>query len=241
MLSPLIFKLDGRALRVEKKKFYQHKFDDDIAYIFGKYNPYVYPYNGTVDNKSMAVEPGIYNIKEDNSVFVKRPYTDEEKVIYSVNNIITLTPESIFKDLNKTEYVDIDTSPVFGEDDIFKPMIKSTDDLALAGLKFAIGEKNINFNSYANKFSDSATKNNGRRALTHGNTLKMDMLSRFAEVFDIGVGLVFFDKEGCPNPMDKKYKNAYIIFDSESTDLTDKNIIEISTDQINRNDEDDES
>lgn len=238
MLSPLIFKLDGRALRVEKKKYYQKKFEDDIAYVLSKYNPYVYPYMGKIDDYRDAVDPGLYLI--DGHVFIRRPVTQEEKETYSVSNIITLTPESIFKDLNNPsdDYIDPDkTTASFGEDEIFKPMIKSSDDMALAGMKFAIGEKNINFNAYANKFSDQATKNNGRRALTHGSALKMDMLSRFANVFDIGVGLVFFDKKGCQNPMDKHYKKAYVIFDSDSVDLSKKEFVEITADNVDREDD----
>ena len=238
MLSPLIFKLDGRALRVEKKKFYQKKFDYDIAYMLSKYNPYVYPYMGKIKDYREAVEPGLYIL--DDNVYIKRPFTDDEKEKYSIDNVIKITPESIFKDLNNTDdYIDIDkTTASFGEEEIFKPIINSSDDMALAGMKFSIGQKNINFNAYANKFSDQATKNNGRRALTHGSSLKMDMLSRFANVFDIGVGLVFFDKKGCQNPMDKTYKKAYVIFDSDSIDLSKKEFVEITTDNVNREDDD---
>lgn len=233
MISPLIIKLDGRALRVEKKKFYQTEFQDDIAYILSKYNPYVYPYMGKVKNEKEAVKPGIYKINK--KVFVRRPSTDEEKEMYSIKNIIQLTPDSIFKNLDATEYIDIDTSShLYGEEDIFKPVISTKDDIALAGMKFALGKKNINFNSYSNKFSDQATKNNGRRALTHGTSLKMDMLSRFANVFDIGVGIVYYDKPGCINPMDPNYKNAYVIFDSEPTDLSRKNFVEITSDNIKK-------
>ena len=229
MLSPLIFKYDGRALRVEKKEMFQTHFQEDIAYLLSKYNPYVYPYLGEISSRRDAIEPGIYILK--GRVYIRMPYTEEEKEIYSIKNIITLTPESIFKNLDKNDCVEIDTSnPIYGEDEIFKPAITSKDDMALAGMKFAIGKKNINFNSYASKFSDQATKNNGRRAITHGTTLKMDMLSRFANVFDIGVGLVFYDKEDCPNPMDNDYKKAYVIFDSEPADLSTKEFVEIQAD-----------
>ena len=231
MLSPLIFKFDGRALRVEKKQPYQTKFDEDIAYVLSKYNPYVYPYRGKIKSHKEALYPGIYKL--DGLAYIRRPITDEEKEAYSVSHIIMLTPESIFKDLDVNECISIDTSsPIYGEDESFKPQITSKDDIALAGMKFAIGKKNINFNSYANKFTDAATKNNGRRALTHGTTLKMEMLSRFANVFDIGVGLIFFDKMNCTNPMDENYKQAYVIFDSDSIDLSEKEFIEITNDRF---------
>lgn len=235
MLSPLIFKLDGRALRVEKKKMYQHKFHDDTAYILSKYNPYVYPYMGKLKNYKEAIEPGIYLVNKE--VYIKRPVTDDEKAQFSINNIITLTPESIFKNLDKSECIDIDLKEAtFGDEEIFKPEIKAKDDIALAGMKYAIGKKNINFNAYANKFQDQATKNNGKRAITHGSSLKMDMLSRFAQVFDIGVALVFYDKKGCQNPMDPSNKDAYVIYDSDYTDLSKKNFVLIES-NVNREEE----
>lgn len=239
MISPLIFKLNGKTLRVEKKKYRQNKFNDDVAYILGRYNPYVYPYLGKIDDPDKIKHPGIYII--DNNVYIERPYTIEDKAKYSIKNIIELTPESIFKNLDDADYIELSgtNSPIYGDNDIFRPCITDSDDLALAGMKFAISNKNINFNSYSSKFTDQATKNNGRRALTHGTSLKMDMLSRFANIFDIGVALVFFDKEDCSNPMDPEYNNAYIIFDSDPIDLSKKKLIEITSDNFRYNDEKD--
>lgn len=240
MLSPLVFKYDGRALRVEKKKPYQQKFQDDTAYVLSKYNPYVYPFMGKISHFKEAVDPGIYLVGDNKKPFLKRPANDEEKKKYSISNIIELTPTSIFKNLDTSECIDIDVAESsFGDDEIFHPEIKEKDDIALAGLKYAIGKKNINFNAYGNKFQDQATKNNGKRAITHGNALKMDMMSRFANVFDIGVAMVFYDKEGCQNPMDKNYKEAYVIFDSDPVDLTKKKFIQIES-NVSREDEDDE-
>ena len=229
MLSPLIFKLDGRALRVEKKSFYQDKFKDDTAYVLSKYNPYVYPYYGKINDRSEIEGPGIYILHK--KVYIQRPINEDERKTYDRRNIIELTPESIFRDLDRSECLEFDNIAAFGEDDIFTPPITTKDDMALAGMKFAIGKKQVNFNAYGHKFTDSATKNNGRRALTHGTTLKMEMLSRYANVFDLGVGLVFYDKVGCTNPMDKNYKTAYVIFDSEPTDLNKKEFVEIAIDK----------
>lgn len=228
MLSPLIFKMDGRALRVEKKQFYQTSFKDDTAYIFSKYNPYVYPYHGKVADLRDICSPGIYIYNK--QVIVRRPINDEERKKYHIRNIIRLTPESIFENLDKKECIEF-TPDIYacGENDIFLPVITPKDDIALAGTKFAIGKKKINFNSYGHKFSDQATKNNSRRAITHGTSLKMEMLSRYADVFDFGVALLFWDKKNCSNPMDPEYKKAYAIFDSEVVDLNKKNIEEIST------------
>lgn len=220
MISPIIFKLGDRTYRVEQKKWYQTEFEDDTAYILSKYNDFVFPYRPEVKEIEHAYQPGIYVIK--GRVYVVRPKSDEDKVLYNKRRLITLTPESIFENID--ENIVEPPIEVVTDGDIFKPAIKSTDDIALAGMKYAIGQKNINFNSYANRFPDMATKNNGRRALTHGNTLKMDMLSRFADVFDINAALAFWDKKGCQNPMDKDYSKIFVIYNDDKIDFKDPNI-----------------
>lgn len=231
MISPYIFKYDGRALRVKKCVKYQTSYDEDTAYIIGDYNPYVYIYRGKIKNWEDGVEPGIYLKK--GKTFIVRPMSDNDKRIYSRKNIIKLTPESIFQNLNPDDLIDTNDNKYFtADDELFKPAINDTDDIALAGLKFALCKKNIMFGNYANKFQDSATKNNGKRAITHGSSLKMDMLSRFANVFDLNVGVIFADKNDCPNPMDPDRSKAYVIFDDEPIDLDSKEIIQITKDEL---------
>jgi hypothetical protein len=217
-MSPIIFKLDDKTYRVKKIKWNQNKFKPDHAYTMGKYNGYVYPYRGKITDMSLIYLPGIYIY--DDKVIVRRPRTKEEKLAYSEERLIILTPDMIFQNLDdvSNDMQDI----IITDGDVFKPAITSNDDIALAGMKFAIGEKNINFNTYAHKFSDTATKNNGRRALTHGNTLKMDMLTRFGEVFDIEAALLFWDKKNCPNPMCKNNeKKVFVIYNNEPINLKD--------------------
>lgn len=220
MISPIIFKLGDRTYRVKQKGWYQKEFEDDTAYLLSKYNEYVYPYRPEITRKEEAYQPGIYTFGDE--VYVIRPKTQEDKIKYSKKRLIVLTPDSIFEDIDNN----IIEPPVevVTDGDIFKPAIKQTDDIALAGMKYAIGEKNINFNSYANRFPDMATKNNGRRALTHGNTLKMDMLSRFADIFDINAALVFWDKKGCANPMAENYNKAFVIFNDDKLDFKDPDL-----------------
>ena len=220
MISPVIFKLGDRMYRVKQKEWYQDSFEEDTAYLLSKYNDFVYPYRPEVTDIEQAYQPGIYVINK--KVVVIRPKNDEDKRAYSKDRLIHLTPESIFENLDDN----ILEPPIdmMTDGDIFKPAIKSSDDIALAGMKFAIGQKNINFNSYANRFPDMATKNNGRRALTHGNTLKMDMLSRFANVFDINAAIAFWDKKGCLNPMDENYKKVYIIYNDDKLDFKDPSV-----------------
>lgn len=220
MKTPRIFKVDDNTYTIKQRKPYQTKYKSDVAYLLSPINDYVYIFRSEIDNLELAYQPGIYLYK--GSSYIVRPKTDEDKKKYSKSRIIELTPDCIFRDLND----DIIEPPteIITDGDVFKPPIKETDDTALAGMKFAIGKKNINFNSYADRFPDMATKNNGRRALTHGNTLKMDMLTRFANVFDINTGLVFWDKKNCKNPMDKDYSTVYAIFNDDPIDFKDSKI-----------------
>ena len=221
---PKIFKLDDDTYRVKQKKMYQTKFKDAHAYVLSEINGFVYPYRGEIQTREQAFLPGIYICN--NEVIIKRPVTDEDRIKYSMDRIIELTPDSIFKDLN--EYISDIKEPIIMDGDIFKPEINDTDDILLAGMKYCIGNKNggkgISFNSYGHRFSDVATKNNARRAITHGESLKMSMASRYADVFDIKIGAIFWDKKNCQNPMDPNYNTVYCIFNDDQIDLKDKNI-----------------
>ena len=229
MISPVIFKTSETTYRVKQKKWGQTEFEDDTAYLLSQYNGYVYPYRPEVRCLSQAYQPGIYTIN--GNVIIIRPKTKEEKEFYSIKNCITLTPDSIFNDICGNL---IEPPPEIATDgDIFKPGIKETDDIALAGMKYAIGQKNINFNSYANRFPDMATKNNGRRALTHGNTLKMDMLARFSDIFDINAAICFWDKYGCKNPMDPSYSKVFVIYNGEPIDFKSP---EVTIEEIRKDD-----
>lgn len=220
-LSPMIFKLHDKTYRVRQKELFQTEFEYDTAYLLSSFNSYVYPYYGEIDDLSEIYKPGIY--KKKNKVIIRYPIDEEDKILYNKDNIIYLTPDAIFRDLNYTQLEEL-PQDIITDGDIFKPALKNSDDIALAAMKYAIGQKNINFNTYAHRFPDVATKNNGRRALTHGNTLKMEMLSRFADVFDINAAIVLWDKKGCQNPMAENYDKAFIIFNDEKIDLKDPNI-----------------
>ena len=224
-LSPFIFKINDRTYRVKEKKKNQNKYKSDYAYIFkqGVYNStytkYIYIYRGEIDSYEDAYYPGVY-ILNGYPLFVK-PKTDMDKNIYSIDRLIKLTPESIFVNLDD---VGEPIEPVMSDGDVFKPQIKDTDDIALAGMKSVIGMKNINFNNYSNRFPDVATKNNSRRALTHGNTLKMDMASRYCDVFDINMGILFWDKDNCQNPISPNSKTVHVIFNDDYIDLKDNDV-----------------
>lgn len=221
-LSPYIFKINDRTYRVKEKKKNQNKYKSEYAYIFKKgtcnsiYSNYIYIYRGEIESYDEAYYPGVY-LLNGSPLFI-RPKNDVDKSIYSINRLIKLTPESIFVNL---EDIDEQVEPLIMDGDVFKPQIKDTDDIALAGMKYVIGEKNINFNNYTNRFPDVATKNNSRRALTHGNTLKMDMASRYCDVFDINMGILFWDKPNCNNPISEDKKTIYAIFNNDQINLSD--------------------
>ena len=230
--GPRIFKLGDKTYRVKKKKWGQTKFKYDYAYTLSDINDFVYPYRGEIDNIDYAYIPGIY-LMNGKSIVI-RPKTEEEMKYYSKKRIIELTPDSIFRDLS--DDIDIIKEPVITDGDVFKPEIRDTDDIILAGVKYCISNKNhghgINFNAYGNRFSDVATKNNARRAITHGDSLKMAMATRYSDVFDINIMAGFWDKEGCVNPMSDK-KTLYVIFNDQEIDIKDPDldVVVITKDQ----------
>lgn len=230
--GPRIFKLGDKTYRVKKKKWGQTKFKYDYAYTLSDINDFVYPYRGEIDNIDYAYIPGIYLMN--GKCIVIRPKTEEEMKYYSKKRIIELTPDSIFRDLS--DDIDIIKEPVITDGDVFKPEIRDTDDIILAGVKYCISNKNyghgINFNAYGNRFSDVATKNNARRAITHGDSLKMAMATRYSDVFDINIMAGFWDKEGCVNPMNDK-KTLYVIFNDQEIDIKDPDldVVVITKDQ----------
>lgn len=222
--TPLIFKVDDKTYRVKQKKWGQKKFKPDCAYLLSEINSYVYPFRGEIDNKEYAFLPGIYLYNDETLVI--RPSNDTDKLKYNKNNIIALTPDSIFEDL--TQDVEPISDVIITDGDVFKPEIRGDEDILLQGLKYCLSNKNdgkgINFNTYGNRFTDVATKNNARRAITHGETLKMSMASRYGKVFDINIMAGFWDKDGCKNPINSDEKTLYIIFNDEEIDLKDPNL-----------------
>jgi hypothetical protein len=215
--------LDDKIYRVEEKRWRQKKFKRDHAYLLGSMNDYVYPYRGEIENIEFAHQVGIYLLKEGNrkKVIVRKPKSDYDKMLYSKKRIFELTPDVIFNQLQD----DIDDIPeiVTAEGDIFAPPITPEDDIALAGMKYVIGKKQIDFNQYANRFESPSMKNNGRNALMKGHTLKMEMANRFSQVFDINFALLFWDKPGAKNPASKNGE-VFVIFNNEEIDLKDPDI-----------------
>lgn len=220
---PKIFKLEGKTYRVKRKKWGQTKFKPDHAYLLSDLNDFVYPYRGEIEDIRYAYLPGLYIMND--RVITIRPKSEEEMKHYSKSRIIKLTPDSIFKEL--VDDIDVIKEPVITDGDVFKPEIRDNDDIILAGMKYCIGNKNygngINFNAYGNRFSDVATKNNARRAITHGESLKMAMATRYSDVFDLNIMVGFWDKDGCINPMTDK-KTLYVIFNDDEIDLKDDDL-----------------
>jgi hypothetical protein len=225
-LSTMIFKTDDKTYRVEKKEWGQEEFERDYAYTMSDFNPYVYPYRGEIDNIEYAASVGLYTIKHGDMKihFTVSPKNNRDRQLYNRDRIIPLTPEIILTKL-KDDIGELDDI-VMSDGDIFAPQIKHTDDIALAGMKYSIGKKQVVFNAYTDRFQSESNRNNRKAGLVSGKTLKMDMLALYGEVFDINTGLIFWDKEGSTHPMDKDgVRRVYTIFNGEAIQLDDKDIV----------------
>lgn len=220
-VSNKVIKIDGALYRVYK---YNNDIDLDQcnAYTLSDINRFVYPYRGEVLKKKEMYQPGIYKCK--GKIYIIRPHGDEERAIYDKSRVCNLTPESIFQQLD-LEFDEVPES-VLMDGDVFRPKIHEDDDILMAGMKYAIANKNegkgINFNAYGPKFQSVATKNNARRNILQEHSLKVSMATRYCDVFDINMLAAFWDKDGCKNPITPKgKKRLYVIFNDDSIDIKD--------------------
>lgn len=218
-ISTEILKIDSNAYRVYQKEK-NTILEDGNAYLLSPLNDYVYPYRGEITTYKHAMLPGIYSIKGSKHVYVKRPSSEADMLRYAKERTFTLTLDNIF---TKLLPYDVTDSPayVINEDNLFIPEIYPTDDIALAGAKYCMKKKRVDFNIYSHKFPSQIMKNNMRRLLSNGGgTLKMDMAERWGDITGVNIGVMFWDRPGDPHPMNKDSDKLVIYYNTkEDLDL----------------------
>lgn len=217
-LSTDFIRIDSTTYRVYVKDP-NVQLEEGNAYLISPINDYVYPYRGTITDLSHAMLVGIYSVKDRRNYLVIWPKTDLDKRKYSKTRIFQLTPDTIFTKLADDDIIDA-PAYVINDENLFLPEIYSTDDIALAGAKYCMREKKIDFNIYANKFPTQVMKNNMRRLLTNGGgTLKMDMAERWGAIVGVNVGIVFWDKDGEQYPIDKEPGDKRKLYLATNSDI----------------------
>ena len=118
------------------------------AYIKGDY---VYVFRKEVERDSKGeIIPGVYyNNKTRDFVWVE-PKTDKDKQKYSVENVDDVSPDAIFKDIQRRReefYSAEDIEEMNNNANMFTPTIQPDDDFLKKIIKQAIIDKGINLNS----------------------------------------------------------------------------------------------
>lgn len=130
-----------------------------------------------------------------------KPITEEEKKIYSKDNIIDFDhSDSLKETIQKTAKLDnMEKTILISKDNIYNISINEDDTPEFALLKDAINKKQIDINSYKARFDDSFSNN--MRLLSTSNSITFGKMKAFANVFDLDMELTIKDKPNCVNPM----------------------------------------
>lgn len=182
------------------------------GYIFGSI---VLPYFGEIseNDKKYMTEVGIYAIipKKINDgkihfnlrdYHIIKPETEDELDSYNVRNIKNMDIKDMILDKDiKTN----DIAETRIDADIYVPVISPKDDMAMQVIKFGIGRKGIDPRDYDSRFETPYARNNMQRMMdAGGGTMKLSKAVEIADIFDMGLVIGIYDKEGSvPNPIDK--------------------------------------
>jgi hypothetical protein len=223
--------LSNRIIKYEENMYrvYDYTSNEDLqlgnSYIFGGKTHrftiqyvYVLPFKGQYDKT--LTSPGIY--LKDGQLRLIHPRTDKEKQIYNISRVFTITPKTINSDL--AQYLnEIDLTELKYTGNVFEPKIKDTDDVGIKAMRLAIWKKQIDFNSYANRFERPWDRANMKKSLMQDSTLTFSKLKTYADVFDLEYGIIIFDKPGAKDPLSKE-GHAMIVFNDMAYDIDDENV-----------------
>lgn len=183
--------------------------------------PFILPFRGK--KPKQIHEPGIYMDGE--NMFVARPRTDKEKKIYHIDRIFSITPEtinsSLIQHLKDVDAMDLKVS------ETFRPKITEHDDLGMKALRIALWMKQLDFNAYSPRWAKVSDKANARKHLEHQSRMTFNKMDEYSGIFDLNVGLIFFDKKGARDPLSPEGK-AIVVFDDEVYPINDPNIMVIT-------------
>lgn len=134
---------------------------------------------------------------------VHLPQTEEEKAMYSKDNITDFSKATNVKELIKMQESirDIENELLVSPENIFVPRITNEDTSEMKALKEAIISKGIDFKNYERRFGINAP--NDKRGLSE-TSVSFKKLKRYAKAFDMKITLEISDASSdVPNPMRK--------------------------------------
>ena len=182
---------------IRKKNLNPEATEDLSTEIAIEKEGYVYPI--VSPNES---ETNMIGVQDYNAVLLfNKPKTDKDKKLYSKDNILDFDHTDNLKDMiqKRAQLESMERSLLIDKDNIYNIFINENDTPEFVLLKEAINKKQIDINSYRNRFSDSFSNN--MRLLTNSNSITFGKLKAFANVFDMDIELTIKDKPGCVNPI----------------------------------------
>ena len=156
-----IMLVDGDCFMVEGYSKYT-KPQEGYAYLMS--NGLVYPYRGKYDSM-LSFKPGLYTKKKEHVVI---PFPKEQWELYSEDNLITLDPRRIIKELsnNPDDFADRETiEEALSNGEMLRPVIKDTDDFLKYLIKSIILEKGVSVNQCKKAFKTTHEFPNLKQAL----------------------------------------------------------------------------
>lgn len=165
-------------------------------------NDYVYPLQNP---KTMYMSPGVKNYGP--VLVYKHPETEEEKTIYSKNNMIDFENNihSCADMIKRTaELTAAEQSVLLKKGNVTEFIIKEEDSPEFKLLKKALNQKSVDINSYKHRFQSEFS--NDLRILTQGNSITFNKLRTIANATDMEVEVIIRDKQGCVNPIGEELR-----------------------------------
>jgi hypothetical protein len=171
-------------------------------------NDIVYIYRGKLKDAADPSIPGVYKISAGNHKFVKP--SKSERDIYSVDNVRSLAIDDIMKELtkNKERFQQPEDVEIINDNsELFIPTISVDDDFLKVLIKKAIIAKQMNINSYKNKFRDEYSLNNMKSGLKKKTKMTVSKFRDWCEILGLSFEMVVYDSGKDPfNPLNENIK-----------------------------------
>jgi hypothetical protein len=190
----------GRLVVTIEDDFHEvERFDNDKKLVKGRgyiQGDYVYVYRGKKEKfKKNELIPGIYKNIRGEYEFI-HPESKQEKLDYSVDNVIEFDTKSIFDEISdkKEDFLDPEDIEVINNNqETFVPTFREEDDFLKYIVKKAILDKKVNLKNYKNKFPNQYALNNMKSGLNKETKMTVTNFKSWEEILGFKWKLIVED------------------------------------------------
>jgi hypothetical protein len=168
------------------------KLKKDRGYLKGEY---VYVYRGRLEGNKNDIPMGIYLNSIGEHEFIG-PNTLQEKLTYSVNNLVEFDIDNIFDEIDSKRgdfLSETDIEVINANTEILTTVIKPDDDLLKRAIKEAINRKGINLKLYRERFKNEHSLNNMKSALNKRSNMSVKYFLDWCEILGLDWTLYVHD------------------------------------------------